>query len=86
MGSVQSKNGHLAAARLAMASPQEGVAVGEDQGVAVGEDQGGKQVMVLYGNGIVLYCTILYYTVLYCSILYYTVLYCTILYRWWWGL
>ena len=75
MGSVQSKKGHLA-------SPQEGEKF-VDQGVAVGEDQGGKQVMVLYGNGIVLYCTILYYTVLYCSILYYTVLYCTILYRWW---
>ena len=32
-------------------------------------------VMVLYYT--VLYFTILYYTVLYCTILYYTVLYCT---------
>ena len=32
------------------------------------------------GDGIVWYCTILYYTLLYCTILFYTVLYCTILY------
>merc|ERR1711873_301479 len=30
------------------------------------------------GDGIVWYCTILYYTLLYCTILFYTVLYCTI--------
>ena len=47
MGNILCKKGHLA-------SPQEEEEKFLDEGVAVGKDQGGKQVMVLYDNGIVL--------------------------------